>query len=399
MSSTVQASVSPVRARICLALLVLLGFSLGCSEFSVIGIESDLAADLNVSLATAGQLISLFALPYAVMTPVLALSCGRFKRCSLLLAYSLIFCAGNIISALATSFSVLLVSRILVGSVSGALLAVGLTFIPELTTPEKSSWALSLVYASYSVAMVVATSAGKFIADVANWHVFMYGVLALAILTCALCLWFLPRQGATDEPATFREQACLFKEPQVIAAMLIFVFGEGSVYTFYGYVTPYLETILGMDTIAASTTLMAYGAVTFISNLAGGWIDSRFGVRALVVTFLAQAAVLIGLWAVGGAAVPALVLIFALALLMYLASVPCVSLFMHAARTRHPKALTLASSLEPMSFNVGISFGTAVGGAVVTVSGLSMLGLVGGALSVLAAATAGVTAMLARKHA
>ncbi|MCH3926423.1 MAG: hypothetical protein LKE27_08335 [Atopobiaceae bacterium] len=58
MSSTVQASVSPVRARICLALLVLLGFSLGCSEFSVIGIESDLAADLNVSLATAGQLIS-----------------------------------------------------------------------------------------------------------------------------------------------------------------------------------------------------------------------------------------------------------------------------------------------------------------------------------------------------
>lgn len=74
MSSTVQASVSPVRTRICLALLVLLGFSLGCSEFSVIGIESDLAADLNVSLATAGQLISLFALPYAVMTPVLALS-------------------------------------------------------------------------------------------------------------------------------------------------------------------------------------------------------------------------------------------------------------------------------------------------------------------------------------
>ena len=393
MSSAVQASVSPVRARICLALLILLGFSLGCSEFSVIGIESDLASDLGVSLAAAGQLISLFALPYAVMTPVLALSCGRFRRYSLLLAYSLIFCAGNIISALATSFSVLLVSRILVGSVSGTLLAVGLTFIPELATPEKSSWALSLVYASYSVAMVVATSAGKFIADVANWHVFMYGVLALAILTCALCLWFLPRQGATDEPATFREQACLFKEPQVIAAMLIFV------YTFYGYVTPYLETILGMDTIAASTTLMAYGAVTFISNLAGGWIDSRFGVRALVVTFLAQAAVLIGLWAVGGAASPALVLIFALALLMYLASVPCVSLFMHAARTRHPKALTLASSLEPMSFNVGISFGTAVGGAVVTASGLSMLGLVGGARSVLATATAGVTAMLARKHA
>lgn len=370
MTATTASGMSRTRAHICLALLVLLGFSLGCSEFAVIGIESDLAEDLDVSLAAAGQLISLFALPYAVMTPVLALSCGRFRRYSLLLVYSLIFCAGNIISAAASSFGVLLVSRILIGAVSGELLAVGLTFIPELTSPEKSSWALSLVYASYSVAMVVATSASKFIADTLNWHVFMYGVLALAILTCVLCLLILPRQGATDEPATFKEQARLFTEPQVIAAMLIFVFGVGSVYTFYGYVMPYLESILHMDTVATSTTLMAYGAVTFISNLAGGWIDSRFGVRALVVTFLAQALVLLGIWFAGGDTAPALALIFALALLMYLASVPCVSLFMHAARARHPKALTLASSLEPMSFNIGIAFGTAVGGAVVSGAGL-----------------------------
>lgn len=399
MAAASTSGTSRTRAHICLGLLVLLAFSLGCSEFAVIGIESDLASDLGVSLAAAGQLISLFALPYAVMTPVLALSCGRFRRYSLLLAYSLIFCAGNIISALAGGFAVLLISRILIGSVSGALLAVGLTFIPELTTPEKSSWALSLVYAAYSVAMVVATSAGKFVADVANWHVFMYGVLALAVITCSLCLAILPRQGATDEPATFREQAGLFREPQVLAAMLIFVFGVGSVYTFYGYVTPYLETILHMDTVAASTTLMAYGAVTFISNLAGGWIDARFGVRALIVAFLAQAAVLLGIFISGQAAAPALALIFALALLMYLASVPCVSLFMAAARKRHPKALTLASSLEPMSFNVGIAFGTAVGGSVVTGLGLPALGLVGAALSVLAAATAAVTAMLQDRHA
>ena len=397
MSSTVQASVSPVRARICLALLVLLGFSLGCSEFSVIGIESDLAADLNVSLATAGQLISLFALPYAVMTPVLALSCGRFKRYSLLLAYSLIFCAGNIISALATSFSVLLVSRILVGSVSGALLAVGLTFIPELTTPEKSSWALSLVYASYSVAMVIATSAGKFIADVANWHVFMYGVLALAILTCALCLWFLPRQGA-DEPATFREQACLFKEPQVIAAMLIFVFGEGSVYTFYGYVTPYLEQVLGMGTVRVSETLLVYGAVTFVSNLMSGWLDARFGLRALLVTFLAQAVALAGLFVAGSATPLALAFVMVIALLMYVASIPSVSNFMRVARERHPKALTLASSLEPLSFNVGIAFGTLVGGAVVSGPGIRAVGLVGAVLALLAAAMVAITVRLGRKR-
>ena len=394
-----QASLSRTRAHLCVALLALLGFSLGCSEFVVIGIEGDLAADLGVSLSQAGQLISLFALPYAVMTPVLALSTGRFRRYQLLVAYSALFCLGNLVSALASSFILLLCARILIGSVSGALLAVGLTYIPELVSPERSSWALSVVYAAFSVAMVIVTSIGKFVADVWNWHLVMDGALVLAALTSALVLIFLPREGATDEPATFREQARIFTEPQVISAMLIFVFGVGSVYTFYGYVTPYLVDILHMDTLGASAALMAYGGVTFFSNLGGGGIAARFGIKALGVTFLIQAAVLLGIFFAAGQATIALFFIFALALLMYLASVPCVSLFMHTARTRYPKALTLASSLEPMSFNIGISFGTAVGGAVVSAAGLSPLGLVGAMLSVMASCLAALTARLARKHA
>ena len=76
---------------------MLLGFSLGCSEFVVIGIESDLATELGVSLATAGQLISVFALVYAIATPVLALSTGRFRRYQLLVCYSIVFVLGNLV--------------------------------------------------------------------------------------------------------------------------------------------------------------------------------------------------------------------------------------------------------------------------------------------------------------
>ncbi|MGN0287378.1 MAG: MFS transporter [Atopobiaceae bacterium] len=391
------ARMSPLRAKVCVALLVLLGFSLGCSEFVVIGIESDLADALGVSLSTAGQLISMFALPYAVMTPVLALSTGRFKRFQLLVAYCLIFCVGNLVSALAQSFGVLLVSRIVIGSVSGALLAVGLTFIPELVPARKASMVLSVVYASYSVAMIIVTSVGKIIADTLNWHVAMYGTLVLSVATCAALVAVLPRKGATDEPATFGEQARIFTEPAVLTAMLIFVFGVGSTYVFYGYVTPYLENILGMQTLQISTTLMAYGAVTFVSNLLGGWLDARFGIKALVVTFIAQGLTLLGLYLAGSATVPALTLVFCVALLMYLASVPCVSLFMRTARRRHPKAMTLASSLEPMSFNIGISFGTAVGGAVVAGPGIQSVGLVGAMLSVVACALAALTVRLDRR--
>ena len=397
MEETVT-GVTPGRARLCVALLVLMGFALGCSEFIVIGIESNLAEEMGVSLATAGQLVSLFALPYAVMTPVLALATGRFRRYSVMLVYLVIFCVGNALSTFTPSFGVLLAARVLLGSVSGALLAVGVTFIPELVGAKRSSGALTLVYASYSVALIVATSVGKILASTVGWHVAMYGALALSLIAGVLLAVFMPRSGQTDEPATAREQARLFGEPSIIAGMLVFVFGIGSVYTFYGYVTPYMEQVLGMDAVAVSGALVVYGVITFGSNLLSGWVDMRFGLKALVVVFLAQAAILAGLYVAGSSMPAALVLVMLVGLVMYVASIPSVSHFMDVARRRYPKALTLASSLEPLSFNVGIAFGTFVGGVVVSGPGIGAVGLVGAVLAVAAAALVGVTLALTKRE-
>ena len=381
-----------------LALLVLLGFSLGCSEFIVIGIQTNLAHDLGVSIAQTGQLISLFALPYAVMTPLLALLTGRFRRYTVMLAYLALFCLANVASAFAAGFGVLLAARMVLGSISGALLAVGVTFIPELAGPRRSSLALTLVYSSYSVALIVSTSVGKVLASTVGWHVAMYGTLALALATSVLLALLMPRTGQTDEPATFAEQARLLKEPSILTGILVFVFGIGSVYTFYGYVTPYLEQVLGMGTVRVSETLLAYGAVTFVSNLMSGWLDARFGLRPLLVTFLAQAVALAGMFVVGPTMPLALAFVMVVALLMYVASIPSVSNFMGVARRRHPKALTLASSLEPLSFNVGIAFGILLGGAVVSGPGIRTVGLVGAVLALAAAAMVAVTVRLGRKR-
>ena len=169
-------------------------------------------------------------------------------------------------------------------------------------------------------------------------------------------------------------------------------------YTFYGYITPYLEQILDMSTVETSTTLMVYGGFCLLSNILAGWIDTRFGIKALLVTFLMQAAVLFGLFVVQGSMPVALILVFCLATLMYLSSVPCVSLFMRVARRRHPKALTLASSLEPMAFNVGISFGTAVGGWVASQAGIAHEGAMGAALALIAFALVLATIRCSQKQ-
>ena len=388
------AALSRPMRLLCIGLLVLLGFSLGCSEFVVIGIEVNIADAFSVTLAQAGELISMFAITYAACTPVLAIVTGRFRRFQLLVAYAAIFCAANLVQALAPTFAVLLLSRVLIGAVSGAFLAVGVTFIPELMGPERMSMGISVVYAAFSVAMVVATSAGKMVAELFTWRVATWASLALAVVTCVALVAVLPREGATDEPATMREQAGLLAEPQVLTGILIFVFGVGCVYVFYGYVTPYLEQVLGLSAMEASAALMGYGVVCFFSNLLSGWLDARFGMRALVVTFPLLAALLFGLWELGAAMPAALAVVMGIALLMYVASVPCISAFMETARRSHPKALTLASSLEPMSFNIGIAFGTAVGGAVVSGPGIASVGLVGGVFALVALALVLVTLRL-----
>ncbi|MBM6774179.1 MFS transporter [Olsenella profusa] len=391
-------AMSRARTLACVALLVALGFSLGCSEFVVIGIEPELSRAFDVSLARVGELISFFSVAYAVCTPVLAVTTGRLRRYTLLAVYSAVFVLANAAMAFAPGFEVLLAARVLLGAVSGALLAVGVTFIPELVGVERTSVTISVVYAAFSVAMVLATSAGKMIADALGWHAAMLVTLAFSVLVSAALQLVLPRSGATDEPATVCEQVALLAEPQVLTGMAIFVFGVGSVYVFYGYVTPYLEEVLGLSPAAASAVLMAYGVACFFSNLLSGWADARFGLRALLVSFPVQAAVLLALYLVGPAVPAALVPVLLVGVTMYVVSVPCISDFMRAARRRHPKALTLASSLEPMSFNCGIAFGTAVGGAVVSGPGLPLVGLVGAGLSLVAMLLAGVTLALDAKR-
>lgn len=398
-SSSAAAGVTAGRARLCLAVLVALGFTLGCSEFVVIGIEQDIAAELGVSLARAGELISSFAVTYAVMTPILALTTGRFKRYTLLVAYAGLFCLGNLVAALAPSFDVLFASRLLIGSVSGALLALGVTYLPELVGQGRVSMAISVVYASFSVAMVIATSAGRLMADAFGWRAPVVAVLVVCVAVCAVLLAVMPRTGATDEPATVREQAVLLRQPNVLSGMAIFVFGVGSVYVFYGYVTPYLEDILGMTALQASGTLMVYGGVCFLSNLLSGWTDARFGLKGLLASFAALAASLFALFAVTPAMPASLVPVMLVALFMYVVSTPCISMFMRTANERCPKALTLASSLEPMSFNIGIAFGTAVGGAVVDGPGLRYAGLVGGCFALVALALVALTLALSRRAA
>lgn len=392
------ADFSPMRCVLCVVLLVVLGFILGSSEFIIIGIEQQVADAFGVPLASVGGLVSVFALAYAALTPVLALTTGRFRRYTLLIVYSLLFCAGNALAAASPTYELLYVARVLLGAVSGGLLAVGVTYLPELLGPKRTSFGISLVYGAFSVAMVVSTSLGKMIAELSSWRVAMWAVLAVSVVVCAALVAVLPRAGETDEPATIRDQIGLLGEPQVLAGMAIFVFGVGGVYVFYAFITPFLEQVAGLSALQASGALMAYGVMCIISNMLSGIVDARVGMKGLVPVFLVQAGLLFALYLLAGAMPATLLVILGIGISMYVLSVPCISMFMRVARHRHPKAMMLASSVEPTAFNIGISFGTAVGSAVVAGPGMTSAGLVGACFSLIALALTLVTMRIDRRR-
>lgn len=384
-------------AKLCLVLLVLAGFSLGVSEFIVVGIQQQLADAYGISLSDAGQFMSIFAVAYAVSTPLLALTTGRFKRYHLLVAYSAVFIAGNLLAMVASSFGGMLAGRILIGLVSGSVLAVEVTFIPEFLDARRTPFVISIIYAAFSLAMVLSTSLGKLAAELLTWRVALVGAFILSVAVSVALIVVLPKTGNTDAPSTMREQLPYLLDRRVLSGMMVFTFGAGSVYVFYGYVTPYLQDVLGVEPVATSVVLMFYGAVCMASNLLSGWLAGRFGMKALLATFPLQALFMLGLFLAGGSQTAGIAFIMLIALTMYLMSTPCIAMFMDVGQNDYPQALTLAASIEPMSFNIGIAFGTAVGGAVINGPGMHFAGLVGGTFSLLACAFVALSLRFAKQ--
>lgn len=156
----------PARRRwLSYGMLVFLAFSLGCSEFIVIGIEPELAENFHRSLADVGNLISLFALSYAIATPTLAILTGRVRRFVLMSVYLTVFVVANFVIMIAANFSTLLLVRVLMGAVAGPILAVATTYVSDLLGYKRSSVGIAVIYAAFSIALVLSTSLCRVIVE------------------------------------------------------------------------------------------------------------------------------------------------------------------------------------------------------------------------------------------
>ena len=361
-------------------ILIASSFMLGMSEFIVVGILPDIAADLKISEVTVGNLVSLFAFVYAPVTPLGSALSARFPRFATHLTLIGIFLAGNILCAFAPNYAVLVVARIMIALVSGTLVAVAMTYAPDVTTDRFRTKFIAWVFSGFSIASVVGVPVGTWVANTFGWRWAFHIINVLTIMLIVGMVVALPRNSHIVKIG-FLPQFRLFFDRRIQLGVLDVVCGAAASYVFYTYLTPIMRDEVHVPEQYLSVGLVIFGAACLWSNLYGGKLADRGrGVEPLThirPIYCAHAVLMASLVVAHWVPVYGALLLVVLGMFMYLQNSASQVLYMDVASQSHPGSLNLAASLNSMSFNIGIAIGSAVGGLINGHFGLMWLGPVG----------------------
>lgn len=361
-------------------ILIASSFMLGMSEFIVVGILPDIAADLKISEVTVGNLVSLFAFVYAPVTPLGSALSARFPRFATHLTLIGIFLAGNLLCAFAPNYAVLVVARIMIALVSGTLVAVAMTYVPDVTTDRFRTKFIAWVFSGFSIASVVGVPVGTWVANTFGWRWVFHMINVLTIMLIVGMVVALPRNSHIVKIG-FLPQFRLFFDRRIQLGVLDVVCGAAASYVFYTYLTPIMRDEVHVPEQYLSVGLVIFGAACLWSNLYGGKLADRGrGVEPLThirPIYCAHAVLMASLVVAHWVPVYGALLLVVLGMFMYLQNSASQVLYMDVASQSHPGSLNLAASLNSMSFNIGIALGSAVGGLINGHFGLMWLGPVG----------------------
>ncbi len=380
--------------RAAILTMALGAFAIGLTEFAIMGLLPQVAADLTVSVPTAGNLVTAYAVGVVVGAPLLTAAGARRSRRTLLLAFMGLFAVGNGLAALAPGFGTLLAARFLSGLPHGAFFGIAALVAADLAGPTRRASAVGWLFLGLTVANLVGVPAATVFGGVVGWRLAFALIAGVALLCVAGMLLTVPRDaGAGGVAVGLRAELAVFRRPAVLLALAMVVFGCGGLFTFSTYIAPMTTEVTGWPPAAVPVMLALLGLGMTAGTFLGGRLADRMdSLRAAVVVLGAQAVVLLGAVAAVHSRVLAPVAAFAVGALS-LALVPVVqTVVVDAARD----APVLASASMQSGFNIANALGAALGGLVLAAGlGYAAPPAVG---AVLAAVGVGI-ALVARRQA
>ncbi|MRX54029.1 MFS transporter [Bacillus idriensis] len=362
--------------------LSLLTFVLGTSEFVIVGILTDISSSLQITNSQAGTLVSAFAITFAVATPLVMSATSHFPKRKWMLFLIGAFIILNALCVISSSYLLLLGLRMMTAIVTGVLISLAMMVASETMPTAKRSLAISFVFGGFTLANVVGVPLGTLIAGWYNWNA-TFTLTALLGGVAFLASFFVLPDLQKQARSSMRDQFSLLTHPRILMAFFIPSLGFGATYSVFTYLVPILKQMEEPGS-SISLILFGYGFISIFSNILAGKIASRNAIGRLRFVFLVQAIVLISLYWTTNNLIFGLVNIGLMSLMAILLTTSTQLYLIDLAGIYQPKATGLAASLMPVASNVGIAFGSALGGIVYHQGELMNVTWVGGIVAIAA---------------
>lgn len=377
--------------------LVIGAFGIGTTEFVIAGLLPAIAADFGVSIPVAAYLATSYALGVFVGAPVLIILGARTAKKTMLAYLAGLFVIGNLVTAMAPTFEVAVIGRLITSLTHGAFFGIGSVLAAEMVPKEQRVRAIAFMFSGLTVANLVGVPAGTWIGQHFSWHATFYAITAIGVATVIAVLTLIP---ATPKPKAqpIGHEFAAFTNPKVLLAMGITVLGPAAFFTSITYIAPMMTGVAGFSEGAITWLLMVFGLGLFVGN----WLGGRYADRALMPmlygTLLAQAVVLFVFHFVASSQAASIVCIFLMAAFGFATVSPIQKLVMDKARAAG--APTLAAAVNIGLFNLGNALGAWLGGWVIANGfGFSSPNWAGGLISLGALLLAIVSGLLDRRDA
>jgi DHA1 family inner membrane transport protein len=337
-------------------------FGIGLTEFVIMGLLPDLAADFGVSEAAAGWFISGYALAVAVGAIALTAAATRLPRKPVLMGLLGLFIAGNAVSALATTYEAMLAGRILAALCHGAFFGIGAVVAADLVAPAKRAGAIAIMFTGLTAANVLGVPFGTFLGQQAGWRSTFWVISVIGVLALIGIAALVPGTRPEGAAPSLRRELGAFRSGQVWLSLTVTVLGFGGMFGAFTYIAYTLTEVSGFAATDVPWLLVLFGAGLVIGNWIGGRLADR-SIDGTLLGFIATLVVVLALLASLAASAAAVIVLLVLMGGFGFGTVPALqSRVMRYA----DQAPTLASGANIAAFNLGNALGAFAGGVAIS---------------------------------
>lgn len=337
-------------------------FGIGVTEFVIMGLLLDVSSDLKVSIASAGLLISGYALGVVVGAPLLTALLSRQPRKSVLILLMAIFTVGNAACALAPSYGFLMAARVLTSLAHGSFFGIGSVVATSLVAKQMRASAIAIMFTGLTVANILGVPFGTWLGQQFGWRATFWAVSLVGIVALAVIAAVLPGDRGSDDDADWRTDLEALARRPVLLGFATTILGYAGVFAVFTYIAPMLTRISGFPEAAVSPILLLFGGGLVLGNLLGGRLADR-NLTASVVGSLGALGLVLALMTL--ALHDKIAAAISVGLLGAAAFATVAPLQMWVLSKAKGSSQSLVSSFNIAAFNLGNAIGAFAGGLVI----------------------------------